>query len=200
MARVRDDELREFLAYIVALFEHLEIPYMVVGGFAAVLYGEPRFTADIDVVVDMPEESIEPFVAALSPPDYYANAEAIRDSLRRMYPANVMQINTGAKVDLMPLPADVEARRAFGRRQKQQYAQSGEVAVFIAPEDLLLAKLSMYHSTQSERHLRDALGVLLVRGDDLAMDYLTEGAEETGVAMTLARLIELTQQGGGSET
>ena len=42
MESVRDDELRGFLTYVIDLLEHLRIPYMIVGGFAAILYGEPR--------------------------------------------------------------------------------------------------------------------------------------------------------------
>jgi len=30
----------------------LRIPYMVVGGFASIVYGQPRFTADVDIVLE----------------------------------------------------------------------------------------------------------------------------------------------------
>jgi hypothetical protein len=35
---------------------------MVVGGFAAIFYGEHRLTLDVDVVVDMQIRHIRPFV------------------------------------------------------------------------------------------------------------------------------------------
>ena len=43
-------ELESFFAYVVSVLERLSIPYMVVGGFAAITYGELRFTADVDIV------------------------------------------------------------------------------------------------------------------------------------------------------
>ncbi|MFQ6058146.1 MAG: hypothetical protein ACE5MB_04600 [Anaerolineae bacterium] len=46
-------ELLDFFEYVVTVLEQLGIPYMVVGGFAAIVHGEPRFTADVDIVVDM---------------------------------------------------------------------------------------------------------------------------------------------------
>ena len=36
------DELADLFAYVVSILERLSIPYMVVGGFAAITYGEPR--------------------------------------------------------------------------------------------------------------------------------------------------------------
>jgi hypothetical protein len=42
-------ELEDFFAYVVSILERLNIPYMVVGGFAAITYGEIRFTADVDI-------------------------------------------------------------------------------------------------------------------------------------------------------
>src|SRR5512136_3089290 len=106
MEQVRDYELKAFLTYVIGVLERLGIPYMVVGGFAAILYGEPRLTIDVDIVVDMRSEHVRLFVAAFPIPDYYASEEGIRDSLLRRYPFNVIQPSTGAKVDLVPLPAD----------------------------------------------------------------------------------------------
>ncbi|MFN3533265.1 MAG: hypothetical protein ACK41Q_12270 [Candidatus Brocadia sp.] len=41
----------ELLQKIVEAFEHLQISYLVTGSIAAMAYGEPRLTNDIDVVV-----------------------------------------------------------------------------------------------------------------------------------------------------
>jgi hypothetical protein len=53
MERVRDYELKAFFAYVVDVLESPGIPYMVVGGFAAIFYGQPRLTIDVDIIVDM---------------------------------------------------------------------------------------------------------------------------------------------------
>ena len=44
-------ELRQFFNSVISVWERLRIPYMVVGGFAAIFYGEPRLTIDVDLVM-----------------------------------------------------------------------------------------------------------------------------------------------------
>lgn len=38
---------------MIEVLERLEIPYVVVGGYTAIFYGEPRLTIDVDIVVDV---------------------------------------------------------------------------------------------------------------------------------------------------
>jgi len=163
MERVRDYELKAFFAYVVNVIESLEIPYMVVGGFAAIFYGQPRLTIDIDVVVDMKLYHVEPFVASFPIPHYDASEEGIRDSLERRYPFNVIEPTTGAKVDLVPLPRDPFTQVAFDRRRRLTYDQQGHSAMFIAPEDIVVATLVAYANTESDKQLQDARSVLVMQ-------------------------------------
>lgn len=181
MEAVRDYELKAFFTYVIDVLECLGIPYMVVGGFAAIFYGEPRLTIDVDIVVDMRPEHITPFVAAFPIPDYYVSEEGVRDSLRRRYPFNVIQPTTGAKVDLVPLPRDPFTRAAFQRRQRLEYDQAGNSATFITPEDIILAKLLAFQETKSDKHLRDVRGVLITQREKLNLEAIRRGAQATGV-------------------
>lgn len=144
MEPVRDYELKAFFSYVIEVLERLDIPYMVAGGFAAIFYGEPRFTIDVDIVADMKEEHVAPFVAAFPIERFYVSEEAIRDSLQRRYPFNVIEPSTGAKVDIVPLPTDAPTREAFERRQRADIDAEGRSATFITPEDLVIAKLRTY--------------------------------------------------------
>jgi hypothetical protein len=163
MEPVRDYELSAFFTHVVDVLESLEIPYMVVGGFAAIFYGEPRLTIDVDIIVDMRPSHIRPLVAAFPVPDYYVSERAIRDALQRRYPFNVIQPQTGAKVDMVPLPRDPFTRAAFERRQRIEYDAAGHSAVFISPEDIVVAKLIALRETNSDKHLQDARGVLVTQ-------------------------------------
>ncbi|MFN8491373.1 MAG: hypothetical protein U0350_27495 [Caldilineaceae bacterium] len=107
MSQVSDRELRSFFTYVIQVLEKIGIPYMVVGGFAAVFYGEPRFTIDVDIVADIQPRHIKPFIDAFPISEYYASEEGIRNSLLRRYPFNVVHSSTGAKIDVVPLPRDV---------------------------------------------------------------------------------------------
>ena len=187
MEQVRDYELKAFLTHVIGVLERLGIPYMVVGGFAAILYGEPRLTIGVDIVVDMRFEHLRPFMAAFPMPDYYASEEGIRDSLLRCYPFNVIQPLTGAKVDLVPLPADPFTRAAFERRQRLEYDEAGHSATFITAEDIVLAKLVAFQKTGSDKHLRDARGVLLMQWGPLNLEAIRRGATEIGTDNILNR-------------
>jgi hypothetical protein len=56
-------ELHDLLERLVAVLERLQIPYLITGSVAAMAYGEPRLTNDIDVVVDLDEAHVAPFAA-----------------------------------------------------------------------------------------------------------------------------------------
>ncbi|MDO9065750.1 MAG: hypothetical protein Q7U96_01530 [Chloroflexota bacterium] len=189
------DELEDFLAYVIAVLERLKIPYMVVGGFAAIAYGELRFTADVDIVVDMQYRHVDPFVAAFPIPDYYASREGILDSLARRYAFNVIQPSTGAKVDLVPLPTDPQNRAAFARRQHLVYDEyAGHSADFATAEDTIIAKLHAYQETGSEKHLRDARGILVTQGDRLNLENLQLLARATRAEEIWQTLLQTTQE------
>jgi hypothetical protein len=194
MERVRDYELKAFFTYVIEVLEQLDIPYMVVGGFAAIFYGEPRLTIDVDIVVDMKWRHIGPFVAAFPIPDYYVSEEGIRDSLQRRYPFNVIQPTTGAKVDLVPLPRDPFTRTAFQRRQRLEYDEAGHSATFITPEDIIVAKLIAYRETESDRHLRDARGVLMTQWGELDLEAVHRSARAGRVLEQFDLLLEAARR------
>jgi hypothetical protein len=167
---------------------------MVVGGFAAIMYGQPRLTIDVDIVVDMKWHHVEPFVAAFPIPDYYASEEGIRDSLQRRYPFNVIEPTTGAKVDLVPLPRDPFTRASFARRQRLTYDQEGHSAMFIAPEDIVVAKLAAYEQTGSDKHLQDAQSVLMMRWGELDLGVIRRSAYSAGVLEPFESLLKAAER------
>jgi hypothetical protein len=194
METVKDYELKAFFRYVIEALERLDIPYMVVGGFAAIFYGEPRLTIDVDIVVDMRPEHIRPFAAAFPIPDYYVSEEGMRDSLQRRYPFNVIQSATGAKVDLVPLPRDVFTRVAFQRRQRLAYDEAGHSATFITPEDIIVAKLVAHRETGSDKHLHDARGVLVMQWNELDLTGIRRVADAAGVLEAFEKLLETARR------
>lgn len=194
MEPVHDYELKAFFAYVVGVLERLDIPYMVVGGFAAIFYGEPRLTLDVDIVVDMKPEHVEPFVAAFPIPGYYVSEDGIRDSLRRRYPFNVIEPATGAKIDLVPLPRDPFTRAAFQRRQRLAYDHAGNSATFITPSDIVLAKLLAFQETGSDKHLRDARGVLVTQWGRLNLEAIRRDAQAGGVLELFEDILEAARR------
>ena len=194
MEPVRDYELKAFFAHVIEVLERLGIPYMVVGGFAATFYGEPRLTIDVDIVVDMKHEHIRPLLAAFPIPDYYVSKESMRDSLHRRYPFNVIQPATGAKVDLVPLPGDPFTRLAFQRRQRLAYDEADHSATFITAEDIVVAKLIAHRDTGSDKHLRDARGVLVMQWGELDLEAVRRVARASDVLELFEEVLEAARR------
>jgi len=169
----------EFLRTVVALLDEAEIPHMLAGSMASSFHGEPRMTRDVDMVIDPTLESIGRFVAALDRSRYYVD-DAV-EAVRRRDMCNVIDIETGWKVDLIVRKDRPFSREEFGRRQ---LAVVGGVRLFIATaEDTVLAKLEWRSRSDSERQFRDVVAVLSLQ--DLDAAYLRRWATELGVTQSL---------------
>jgi hypothetical protein len=132
-------------------------------------------------------------------PDYYVSEEAIRDSLRRRFPFNVIQPFTGAKVDLVPLPGDIFTRTAFERRQRLEHDTEGHSAAFISAEDLVVAKLVAFRETQSDKHLRDARGILTTQWGRLDLAAIRRQAAAAEVGEAFDRALTMAQEAKDEE-
>ena len=64
-------EPSELLRRFVEVLDRLEIRYLVAGSLATTIYGESRFTNDIDVVVDLRSEQVDAFCNSFPPTDFY---------------------------------------------------------------------------------------------------------------------------------
>ena len=74
----------DLVSLFVSPLNQLGLPYMVTGAVAAIIYGEPRLTRDLDVVVDLQPHDAARFAAAFAGPDcYVAPAEVIAEEARR---------------------------------------------------------------------------------------------------------------------
>lgn len=181
LAQTTPQELSQFFTSIIAVLEQLQLPYMVAGGFAAIFYGEPRLTIDVDIVVDLNPQHIPALVKAFSFPEYYLSEEAMRDALQRRFPFNIIQTKTGAKADIVPLPDDVFSRVAFARRKRMVYNAAGQEATFISAEDIVAAKLFAFGQTGSDKHLRDARGVLVTQWGQLDLELIRRMVNQRGL-------------------
>ena len=146
------------------------IPHMVTGSFASTYHGVPRSTQDLDIVVDPTPGNLDRLLAKLAPDDYYVDADVARDALRRRSQFNVIDLATGWKVDLIVRKARAFSVEEFRRREP---AELFGAKVFVATaEDMIIAKLEWAKLSDSDRQLRDAAGIVSVRGPALDRGYI----------------------------
>ena len=175
-----------FLRKIVDGLDASGIPYMATGGVALLAHGEPRFTADADIVIAPDAEALENFLRQADA-DWYVSSETARDALRERGMFNVVETTTGWKADLIVAPTDEFASLAFSRRRV--ISALGVSLVGISPEDLIVSKLRWAAAGDSEKQLRDAAGILAVQRGALDEEYLRRAASSAGVRDSVEGLL-----------
>ena len=184
-------EQGEFLATIVHKLDEAKIPYMVCGSLGSSTHGEPRATQDIDIIITCSLKQIKLFISSFSE-DFYADYEMAADAFQHKSMFNIIDMNTGWKVDLIYLKDDDYALEGFSRRQN---ATILDVEVkLISPEDSILSKLNWAKMGESDRQLRDAFGVAVVQWGKLDRVYLKKWAKKLDVEDFLNKILEEAQK------
>jgi hypothetical protein len=172
-------EQDELLRHVVDILEEQGITYLLVGSLASGVYGEPRLTHDIDVVVDLRTDQIARLCDAFPAADYYVSQQAAREAVARGGQFNVIHPASGNKIDFMITRRDAWGRSQLSRRRQEQIlpGRSGYTA---APEDVIIAKLWYYQDGGSEKHLRDIAAMLQVSGDEIDKEYIDRWVRQLG--------------------
>lgn len=172
----------EFLADVIARLESLRLPYMVVGSVVSNAYGLPRFTHDIDIVLELSAAEVEAFCQAFAREDYYLSSAAVVAGVARRQQFNLIHAASGNKVDFMPARTDAWGREQLTRRRRVQLLvdPSGNVveAYTASPEDVILGKLWYFSIGESDKHLTDIAHICQMASTVLDTDYIERWATD----------------------
>jgi hypothetical protein len=174
---VQQDEL---LRHVVDILEEQGITYLLVGSLASGVYGEPRLTHDIDVVVDLRPEQVAGLCEAFPASDYYVSEHAAREAVAGRGQFNVIHPASGNKIDFMIARRDAWGRSQVSRRRREQILP-GRPGYTAAPEDVIVGKLWYYREGGSEKHLRDIAAMLQVSGDEIDKEYIDHWTRQLGL-------------------
>jgi hypothetical protein len=181
-------EHADLLRYLAEVFERLRVPYLVTGSTATVAYGEPRFTNDIDVVIDLPAAQLDELLAAFPADDFYVSRSAVESAIARRRQFNIIHPASGLKADLI-VASESEFDRNRLLRARPLSALPDRTVQFASPEDVILKKMQYFQEGGSEKHLRDIAGVLLIQGDRIERDYIQDWASRLAVADVWALVV-----------
>ena len=177
----------KFLQHIIETLNHANIPYMISGSVASSFHGQPRATNDADIVIDPTQEQLLGFMESLGV-NCYVSKDAALGALENTAMFNVIDIESGIKVDLI-----IRKKRGFSQQEfarRMSVAVAGIDAYVLSPEDSILSKLEWSKNRSSEIQFNDALGVLKTQKDRLDFEYLKHWARELGIDDALNRLIK----------
>ena len=187
-------EPSELMRHVAAVCERVGIPYRVVGSMASSLYGEPRSTNDIDLLLQLDASRVEAFCAAFPPPDFYCSLDAAREAVRTRFQFNILHPPSGLKVDIM-IASDSEFDRAqFVRGGPLRVDDAHQVSV-ASPEDVIIKKLEYFKLGGSEKHLRDIVGILKVQAEAIDRAYLLDWIARLGLHAEWALIEERLREG-----
>jgi hypothetical protein len=166
----------DVLSRITASLTEAGAAYMLTGSFASAYYGASRSTQDIDLVIEATAEQLKNFVLGLPTGEYYADVSAALDALQRHSMFNVIDINSGWKIDLI-----IRKDRPFSReefRRRRPVTLHG-VSIFLASaEDVIISKLEWSKLAESQRQISDVARILQLRWQSLDRSYLGKWCAE----------------------
>lgn len=161
---------------------------MITGGVATVVYGDPRFTRDIDIVLALDSSGIPSLRAAFEGDDFYVPPrDAMATEVGRPQGGhfNIIHRETALRADVYLVGDDPLHAWALEHRRRLELETT---PVWLAPlEYVILRKLQYYRSSSSDRHLRDVAMMLRISGDLLDQDALDEWLGRLSLTETYQR-------------
>jgi hypothetical protein len=130
---------------------------MVTGSVAVSLYGEPRMTRDVDLVVEL-ESSDATRIVQMFESEFDCDADRIREAIERRSMFNLIHTAAVVKIDVIVRKAGAYRDEEFRRRRLTEI--DGVRMWVVTPEDLILSKLDWARTSRSEMQLRDVRNVI----------------------------------------
>ena len=174
---------------IAAVFESLNVPYMIGGSVASTVWGEPRFTLDVDFVCALKSDQILPLKRILGDA-WYADESAIREAVSKRSSFNMIRLKRMVKVDVF-VPPDTGFDASKWKRVRYETLDPGsphQVCV-TSPEDIVLQKLRWFRSDGevSDNQWRDVTALLRIQAGRLDEEYLDNWAKQLELLELLDR-------------
>lgn len=182
------------LARLAGEFDACRLPYMVIGGQAVLVHGEPRLTRDIDVTLGATIDEIDSVLATARNAGLKPLVENPTEFVRDTWVLPCEDLRSGIRVDLM---------FSFTAYERQAMARATTVTMNNTPvriataEDLVVLKVL----AGRPRDLEDAR-IVLLKNPTLDHDYIEKclAALEADTSLPLRkRLATLTTKRGSDE-
>lgn len=172
----------DFMKMILSVLDRANIEYMIGGAVAAWVWGEPRSTQDLDLVIHLSTEKINILSKELERFEIYLPPEIIFENLhetRADLPLNAIHGASGYKAEMFLVRETDEFRvLAFQRRLRVDFGpELGEVFIH-SPEDLIVYKMLYYSLSQQTKHIRDIGAILGSMKDRLDYEYIQKWANK----------------------
>lgn len=156
----------ELIARLAASLKVRKIPYMIIGGQAVLLYGEPRLTRDIDVTIGADVSRLPDVLRSADDIEVTPLPDNVEEFVSRTMVLPTQHAETGIRVDFIFsfTPYEIEAIA-----RAHNVTMAGQEVAFARVEDLVIHKIF----AGRPRDLEDVRSVLL-RNPDVDKAYIRQ--------------------------
>lgn len=171
------------IGLFVAPLNGADIEYMVTGGLAAIVYGHPRLTLDVDLVIRLSAQSAGTFTALWPTDEFYVPpVEVVAEESARPGQGHCNVIHNGSMLRADVYFAGDDELASWALRRRVVRVVQGEAVQFAPIEYVILSKLRYFRDGRSDRHLRDIARMLEVSGSELDRPTLEAWVERLDLA------------------
>lgn len=160
----------------------LGMPYMVSGSVAAIFYGEPRLTNDVDLILHIRADEVARLTSAFPQSEFYCPpVEVILLEIAREQRGhfNLIDHATGFKADIYL--AGQDELHAWGLDNISEVSLGEERIRLAPPEYVIVRKLQFFREGRSNKHLRDIHRMLQGLGPGWNRDRLHDWLQRCGL-------------------
>jgi hypothetical protein len=180
----------------IAPLNRASIAYMVTGGVAAIVYGEPRLTNDIDLVLALPAGEARRLADAFPADKYYVPpVEVIAEEIGRPRGGhfNLLHLETSLRADLYPVGE--EPLLAWGLERRRRIRFGGGEMPLASPEYVIIQKLAWFRDGGSDRHLRDISAMRRISGATIDPKEISLWTARLGLEHEWERALAWSERG-----
>jgi hypothetical protein len=148
-------------SYFTKTFNKLGVRYVVTGAVATIIYGVPRLTHDIDMVVELKKVDIDNIIKGFDESEFYCPPrEIIGIEIGRTERGhfNIIHKTTAYKADIYLVGNDKLCMWALDNYVEHTY--EGDFIRVAPPEYVIVRKLEYYREGGSQKHIIDIRSIL----------------------------------------
>ena len=145
------------------LIRAVGLPLFVGGSVAASVWGEPRATLDIDLVIAAGGSDAERLISAFPTERYYVPPlDVVRRTLAEASPGgfNIIDMMTSLKADCYAQGRDELIEYGFASSEAIDLRDLGEIRI-ASPTYLIAMKLRYFAMSRQDKHVRDIRGMAM---------------------------------------
>lgn len=175
----------------------LKIDYVIVGGFAAILKGNPRTTTDIDIIIQIKESEMDPLMDAFEKQDFDVIRDQVTQAFKLGYNASIFDKKSILMIDIKKAKNSDELEVL--KQAKTEIICNIKIKI-ASIEQILYGKILYLGDTSNltDEEMLDLTDVkdfinVFKRSEKINLVWLEKKSIDKGLESTYKRLLKLSE-------